>query len=110
MKGWSEPSDGVEARAGGARGTGGPGRAPRFAAWALVSASLALALAAWGAAPPASPRAATPLPGSSDCAECHGAGARQAKHPAGEAPNFDAAGAARLRARGRRVRRLPRRR
>lgn len=71
------------------RGTHGRPRASRFAAWALVAASLAIAIAAWGAAPPAAPKAA-PLPGSDDCSDCHGAGVRQVKLAADEAPNFDA--------------------
>jgi len=89
MERWNEPSEGAESTAQDARDPGGRARWPRLAAWSLVAASLALAIAAFAAAPPAAPKPA-PLPGSDDCAECHGAGARQAKLAADEAPNFDA--------------------
>lgn len=85
MKRWTPPSEHFPPAA-----PRRPLHAPRLVAWALVVASLALALVAWAATPATTPKPA-PLPGSDDCTDCHGSGPHQAKRPADEAPNFDAA-------------------
>ncbi len=87
MKRWTEPSDTPHQDRPAGRA---PGRATRVAAWSLVAASLALAFVTWAAATAATTKPA-PLPGSDDCAQCHGSGPFPSKRVEGEPPDFNAA-------------------
>jgi predicted CXXCH cytochrome family protein len=68
-----------------------PGRARGLAGVALVLGALGLALAAIAATAPATRPAATPLPGSDDCLNCHKPGATSVRREFSEdaGPNFD---------------------